>query len=234
MHFERHFLNREPPPPAAGDTVVVIDVLRSFTTVAVALANGASVVYPVLALDEAQSLGHEIDKSITIGAVVGGAPAPGFDVGNSPATLNTIALNGRPVILSTAGGVQGLHRYREQSSLYAASLVCARATAHAIARSNVQRVCFVITGEWADRDGDEDLACADYIEALLCGEPVHPAPFTERVWCSDFGRRFQTGTWPHLPLDDLRLCAAVDQYDFAMPVRRHGAGLVIHAATEPP
>ena len=38
MKFSRIYLNRLHNQPAADDTVVVIDTLRSFTTAAVALA----------------------------------------------------------------------------------------------------------------------------------------------------------------------------------------------------
>ena len=47
MKFSRVFLNRLHNQPDASDTVVVIDVLRSFTTAAVALERGAAAIYPV-------------------------------------------------------------------------------------------------------------------------------------------------------------------------------------------
>ena len=47
MRFTRLFLNRLERPPEVAETVVVIDVLRSFTTAAVALHRGAAAVYPV-------------------------------------------------------------------------------------------------------------------------------------------------------------------------------------------
>ena len=47
MKFSRVFLNRLQNQPPAHDTVVVIDVLRSFTTAAVALDRGAAAIYPV-------------------------------------------------------------------------------------------------------------------------------------------------------------------------------------------
>ena len=43
---------------------------------------------------------------------------------------------------------------------------------------------------------------ADYIEALLSGEPAIRRCFARRVRDSDFGRRFTAGTWPNLPLAD--------------------------------
>lgn len=46
MKFSRVFLNRLQNQPPAHDTVVVIDVLRSFTTAAVALDRGAAAIAP--------------------------------------------------------------------------------------------------------------------------------------------------------------------------------------------
>jgi 2-phosphosulfolactate phosphatase len=129
--------------------------------------------------------------------------------------------------MTTAAGVRGLQRFHQARRLYAASLVCARATAEAILAKGAGEVCFVITGEWVDRDGDEDVACADYIEAILRGEAVVADPFVQRVRDSDFGRRFTAGTWPNLPLADLEIAMQADLYSFAMPVRHEGGRLVI-------
>jgi 2-phosphosulfolactate phosphatase len=80
-------------------------------------------------------------------------------------------------------------------------------------------------GTWSDRDGDEDHACADLIEALLRGDDPPRAPYATRVRQSSFGRRF--GVDPHLPQADLECCAAVDRFDFALPIQRTPRGLVI-------
>jgi 2-phosphosulfolactate phosphatase len=227
MKFSRIFLNRLHNQPSASDTVVVIDVLRSFTTAAVALAHGARAIYPVEGLAMAITLRERISDPVSVGAVGGGDPAPGFDFGNSPSRLMQADLAGKNVVMSTAAGVRGLQRFRQARQLYAASLVCARATAEAIGATGAREVCFVITGEWVDRDGDEDIACADYIESLLRGENPAPEQYARRVRASDFGQRFSAGTWPHLPLADLDLAAQADLFGFAMPVRREGEHLVI-------
>ena len=227
MKFSRIFLNRLQNLHSPADTVVVIDVLRSFTTAAVALAGGARAVYPVDGVAAATALLEKISHPLSVGAVGGGDPVPGFDFGNSPAQLAHAELAGRNLVLSTAAGVRGLQRFRQARRLYAASLVCARATARAIRAAGAAEVCFVITGEWVDRNGDEDIACADYLEALLRGEQPGPEPFAQRVRDSDFGRRFGAAAWPNLPLADLELAADADRFDFAMPVRRERERLVI-------
>ena len=227
MKFSRIFLNRLQNQADAADTVVVIDVLRSFTTAAVALANGARAIYPVAEISTAAALLDKMPQAVSVGAVVGGDPMPGFDFGNSPAQLMPVDLAGKTVVLSTAAGVRGLQRFRHARQLYAASLVCARATAEAIRAAGASEVCFVITGEWVDRDGDEDIACADYIESLLRGEQPAPAQFAQRVRDSDFGRRFTAGNWPNLRPADLELCAQPDLFGFAMPVHHDDGHLII-------
>lgn len=227
MKFSRIFLNRLQDQPDAHDTVVVIDVLRSFTTAAVALERGARAIYPVEGVAAAMALCDTVPDAVSVGAVIGGDPAPGFDFGNSPSHLTTAALSGKSVVLSTAAGVRGLQRFRQARRLYAAGLVCAKATADAIGAAGAKNVCFVITGEWVDRDGDEDIACADYIESLLRGQSSEPDVFAQRVRNSDFGRRFTAGTWPNLPVADLELAMQADLYDFAMPVLREGGQLII-------
>lgn len=227
MKFSRLFLNRLHNQPNVDDTVVVIDVLRSFTTAAVALANRAQAIYPVDGVAAASALLGRLRDPVSVGAVAGGDPVPGFDFGNSPSLLLPTNLAGKTVVMSTAAGVRGLQRFRQARRIFAGSLVCARATAEAIRAAGAEEVCFVITGEWVDRDGDEDIACADYIEALLRGAPAAPESFSRRVRESDFGRRFAAGTWPNLPRADLEIAAHADRYGFAMPVRREGELLVI-------
>jgi 2-phosphosulfolactate phosphatase len=233
MRFSRLFLNRPNNQSTNADTVVVIDVLRSFTTAAVALAQGALAVYPVENPSCASNICSKIERSVTVGAVAGGAPVSGFDYGNSPCAIACVDLSGKNVVLSTVAGVRGLHLFRRARRLYAASLVCASATAQAIRESGFEEVCFVITGEWIDRDGDEDIACADYIESLLRGESKVPESFALRVRQSDFGARFAAGTWPNLPTADLEIGAQIDLFGFAMPVHDEAERLVIRRYLRP-
>ncbi|MBK6851204.1 MAG: 2-phosphosulfolactate phosphatase [Burkholderiales bacterium] len=213
--------------------VVVIDVLRSFTTSAVALAQGADEVIAVDSLEAAQALRQRDPNSLAIGALGGGAPAPGLDLGNSPSQLTGLDLRGRSCILYTAGGTRALNACGHADMVLAASLVCAGATAARLRALAPARVTLVVTGVWTDRDGDEDHACADLIEALLRGDDPPHAPFVARVHNSDFGRRFSAGDNPHLPPADLACCAGVDTFDFAMPISRRPGAMVIRRTHGP-
>ncbi len=216
MRIHRLFLNRLDGTNDDHDIVVVIDVLRSFTTAAYAFAAGARAVFPVETVSAAWRLKAQLPEAITTGALPGGDPVPDFDFGNTPTAFADLRLDERPLIQSTAAGVRGLARFCHARALFAGSLVCAHATAAAIAELDPQEVTFVITGEWVDRDGDEDIACADYLDALLRGECPAPESFEQRVRESDFGRRFGRPEYAHLPISDLALCARADRFDFAM------------------
>ncbi|AYH44044.1 2-phosphosulfolactate phosphatase [Azoarcus sp. DN11] len=227
MQIHRISLNRLVQVSHDFDAVVAIDVLRSFSTAAYAFAAGASEIHPVGTAGEADRLLDLLPDALTVGALPGGRPMPGFDLGNSPSRVQDLKLAGRPVILSTAAGVQALLRFRTAPRLFAASLVCAGATLRALRAAPLERVALITTGEWIDRDGDEDIACADYLAAGLQGEPIDREALALRVRNSDFGRRFVAGTDPALPLADLNLCMQVDRFDFAMPVTRGRYGLEI-------
>lgn len=230
MQITRVSLHRLVHGPHDFDVVVAIDVLRSFTTAAYALAGGAPEIYPVETSSEANHLLRALPHATTVGALPGGRPMPGFDFGNSPSRLRARTLAGKPVILTTAAGVRALVRFRDASRLFAASLVCAGATLRAVQSLAPQRVALITTGEWIDRDGDEDIACADYLAAGLRGESIDVRALEQRVRHSDFGRRFASGLDPALPPDDLALCAQADRFDFAMPVVRKEGRLAIVAS----
>lgn len=230
MQITQVSLQRLVHAPHHFDAVVAIDVLRSFSTAAYAFAAGASVIYPVETSAEADQLRREVPYATTIGALPGGRPMPGFDLGNSPSLVHTRPLQGRPIILTTAAGVRALVRFRDVPRLFAASLVCAGATLRALRAIGAHKVALITTGEWIDRDGDEDIACADYLAAGLRDEPIDAAALERRVRLSDFGRRFAAGLDPALPVADLELCAVTDRFDFAMPVVREQGRLAIIAS----
>lgn len=203
---------------APDDAVVVIDVLRSFTTAAYVLHAGARELLLAATPNEARDLASRCPAALMIGAIPGGFPIKGFDLGNSPAALCNASLKDRCVVLCTAGGVRGAIVARNAAVLFGGSLVCAAATARLLRRLNPPRVTLLVTGVYANRDGDEDIACAEYIMAHLRNQAPDPAPFERRVRESTFGRCFGDPSCAHLSRADMDLCAQADVFDFAMPI----------------
>jgi 2-phosphosulfolactate phosphatase len=225
MQFHRATLNtcRE-----ASGTVVVIDVLRAFSTAAYAFANGAESITLAGTVEEALALREAIPGALVMGEV-GGLPVKGFDLSNSPSELVKQDLTGRRLIQRTSHGVQGFLRSQRADHLLGGSLVCARATARFIHQLGLETVTFVLTGVEPDGSGDEDAACADYIEALLRGEQPDPALYIRRVLASVPGQIFADPARPEYPALDLDYCTAVDRFDFALPVERVKGLLVMRA-----
>jgi 2-phosphosulfolactate phosphatase len=83
-----------PHCPELHGAVVVIDVLRSFTTCAFAFAGGAIEALLVGSLAAVHALRRRYPDALAIGAVGGGAPAEGMDIGNSPSQVVRLDLGG--------------------------------------------------------------------------------------------------------------------------------------------
>jgi len=223
MQIDIVSLNKLWSPPDDLDVVVVIDVLRSFTTAAVAIRNGARSILLAEGPAAAFAARQRHPQAILIGALGGGRPVPGFDHLNSPSQIHGIDFSGRTIILSTVAGVRGVHRHATTPTVLAASLCTASATTRTILAAAPRRVALIVTGEWVDRDGDEDIACADLIRAQLECRSIDPESVRERVRQSDFGRQFGAGQSPHLPRADLDHCTALDCDDFSLKLQRIAA-----------
>ncbi len=222
--------------PSASGAVVVIDVLRAFTTAAFAFAAGAAEIVPVASVNEAFALRARFPDALLMGEVEG-LPVAGFDFGNSPAALLHEDLSGRRLIQRTSAGTQGLVASTRADALFAASAVCASATASVLQRLVLQQrahadVTFVVTGAYVGRDGDEDAACADYLEARLGGRPFDTAELVRRVRSSEAAEPFRASS-NAFPALDLELCVDVDRFDFALVVERRDGLLVMRAEAAP-
>ena len=203
----------------ASGLVVVVDVLRAFTTAAYAFNVGAAKILPVSGVEEAIQLRKTIPGSLIMGEVDGEKPA-GFDFGNSPADISALDLSRSTLIQRTSAGTQGIVRAVNADQLFAASFVVAKATAEVILRHNPTEVSFVITGESAGHDGDEDRACAEYIQAMVMNEAIDHRPYIERVGSSSAGRSFLDGSIQTVSKKDFFLSIQTDIFPFTLPVQR--------------
>jgi 2-phosphosulfolactate phosphatase len=213
-----HYTNLETCHEATG-IVIVIDVIRAFTNAAFAFSRGAKEIYPVSTVEEALKFKAEVPNSLACGEV-GGIPPEGFDFGNSPTHTNTLDLNGRILVQRTGAGTQGIVRSVKADVILAASLVVANATITHVRNESPDSVTFVITGQMEEERGDEDLACAEYFEALLQGQKPDLAPIIDRVYKSRDALFHLDPNFPEFPASDLDYCTKIDAFDFAMSVSK--------------
>ena len=145
---------------SATGTVIVIDVLRAFSTAAYAFSLGAREILLVGTVEEALSLRTQLPDSKVMGEVNGIRP-DGFDFGNSPTYLSQEDLTGTTMIQRTTAGTQGVVRSQNAEVLLAASFVVADATVQHVKELGADQVTFVITGRDSNGGGgNEDLSCA--------------------------------------------------------------------------
>jgi len=213
-----HYTTLETCHQATG-VVVVIDVIRAFTNAAFAFSRGAKEIHPVSSVKEALQFKAQTPNSLACGEV-GGLPPEGFDFGNSPTQTKALDLNGKVIAQRTGAGTQGIVCSVKAGTMLAASLVVANATVNYIRKLVPEEVTFVVTGQTEAGRGDEDLACAEYFEALLKGERPDPAPYIERVWKSRDALLHLDPNFPAFPKSDLDYCTHIDVFDFVMLVTK--------------
>ena len=198
-----------------ADAVVVIDVLRAFSTAAVAFRRGVPEIHPVLDVAEAFRR-RDLDPALVLMGETECHPVPGFDLGNSPVAASGFPFGGRRAVQRTTAGTRGLVTCAAAHSLWAASFLVAGATVSAIRATGARRVAFVITGTVHYGSADEDLACAEWMSGLLRGRSAPVAPFLRRVQDSVAARTFLDPASPlHAPAD-VDFCADAAGYPFAM------------------
>jgi 2-phosphosulfolactate phosphatase len=98
--------------------VVVIDVLRSSTTIAVALQNGAREIIPVASIESAVKISGSLFGEVTLrGGERNGKIIDGFNLGNSPTEYSYSTVGGKSIIYCTTNGSVAMHKSRYARNL---------------------------------------------------------------------------------------------------------------------
>jgi 2-phosphosulfolactate phosphatase len=209
------------------DLVVVIDVLRAFTTAAYLFHAGVKEIYPVSTVHEAFNLRKDLPDCLIVGEV-NGIKVQGFDFANSPSEIELVNLCERHVILRTSAGTQGVIQASDAQTILAVALTNVSATIKYIRRLSPSDVTLLQTGLFPNENwGDEDVACADTIENMLLGKVVDWSSIMSRVCLSRSGLHYD-GTLPDFPPRDLEMALKFDCFNFAMVVEKRDKLLIMH------
>ena len=218
---------------AAVGPVVVVDVLRAFTTAAYAFGAGARRIWLVRSVDEALAMKASRPGTLAMGEDRG-RRIPGFDFSNSPAEVAAADLAGRDLVQRTSAGTRGVVAASSAARRWCASLVCASATAAAVNESGLGDPTYVITG-WRDEQhpGEDDQQTARLVERVRTGEPVR-AEETARAVAGSREAAVTLGLGPgHVDPRDIELATRVDAFGFAMEARQGANGLELTARRAP-
>jgi 2-phosphosulfolactate phosphatase len=217
----------------AGVAAVMIDTVRASTTIVTALAHGARAVLPVATPEDARlAVARGVDGPPLLGGERGGAPPPGFALGNSPAEYAGPHVAGHIVVFTTTNGTRALLALAGARAVAVGGFVNAEAVSRWAAEQGGD-VVFVCAGELG-RFCLEDAACAGLlVTRLRAHRPDAPltdgaraAALLHAAYADRLDRMLADAAWART-LDaqgrgaDLPLCVAVDAYR-SVPVWREG------------
>lgn len=149
--------------------VVVIDVLRSSTTIATALRNGAREIIPVDSIEKAVKVSGSLFGDVTLrGGERNGRMIQGFNLGNSPAEYTEAVVKGKSIIFCTTNGSVALSKSRHAKNLVVGAFVNMSAVVEFMA-SLREDVILVCAGRPLSLGGFslEDTVCAGMMVAGL-------------------------------------------------------------------
>ena len=216
-----------------GRSVVVVDVLRSSTTIAWALKSGAAKVIPVESVEEAIRLASTLDaKTLLLCGERDGSKVSGFDLGNSPHEYTRERVEGKTLVFASTNAsplMAGVLAGHDQRLLAYVNL-SAVADSLMRERADVAIVCAGRNGRFSL----EDAACAGALTRRLAGtsaglalnDAAEMAAEYDRVHGHDpeaILRRSEHGRYL-IELgfeEDLPVCSAVDTVPI-VPLLRDG------------
>ena len=184
--------------------VVVIDVLRAFTTAVYAAERGASAILLAGDVAAAQSLRTSLTRALILSD---GARRDDVDLVNSPALIRSAPVNGRPLVMTTTNGTRAALEVCADVLLLCASFVNAAATAALITDLGIAEVTYIASG---GPGAAEDIACGEYIAALVADPDAAADRYLDRVresaaWAT-LERRVAEGDSGVHP-EDVAICA---------------------------
>ncbi|MBI70454.1 MAG: 2-phosphosulfolactate phosphatase [Gemmatimonadetes bacterium] len=146
-------------------SVVIIDVLRTGSSIVQAMANGAQEIYPRVSTEEAIKLASSLGREDSMLCGTSGyTMTEGFDLGNSPAEFVPEKVDGKRLVMSTTNGMRVFDLVDDSPSVLVCSFMNVKAVAKAVSGENSLAVVCV------GAEGDvslEDTVCAGlFIECV--------------------------------------------------------------------
>ena len=213
-----------------NQTVVVIDVLRTGSSIVQAMANGAQEIYPVGSTGEALKLASSLgrDDSVLCGSSRY-STADGFDIGNSPTEFISEKIAEKRLVMTTTNGTPVFDFVDDSFS----ALICCFLNLGAIVQevSGSKSLTVVCAGSEGNASL-EDTVCAGILLERLSEEyevdlVLNDAGKLARVLGPYFevNKEFLAGTERGKKLreegfeDDLDLCSQLDVYSVVPEMR---------------
>ncbi|MBI3189913.1 MAG: 2-phosphosulfolactate phosphatase [Ignavibacteriales bacterium] len=225
-HIEVHFTPASVDEESlTGKNVVVIDVLRSASTIVVALTNGAREIIPVGDMESGYKVFSNLTREVTLRCGErNGKMIEGFDLGNSPLTFTEEKVKGKSIVMLTTNGTAAMVKARYAKNLLVASFVNLTSVVNLIKSWNSD-VVIVCSGQ-DNNFSLEDTICAGKIvaelllenEKLLLDDSARSAVALDKTFGtnvlkmmkhSDHGKQLSEIGFE----EDLQFCAQLDTFN---------------------
>src|SRR3989304_1787715 len=166
--------------------VIVIDVLRSSTTVVTALQNGAREIIPVGSIESAVKISGSLFGDVTLrGGERNGKMIQGFNLGNSPLEYTESTVKGKSIIFCTTNGSVAMYKSRFAQNLAVGSFVNMSRVIEFIREvgSDFLLICSGRANSFSNFSL-EDAVCAGMMVQSLAGGKGSPLELTDSALAS--------------------------------------------------
>jgi 2-phosphosulfolactate phosphatase len=173
-------------------TCVVLDILRSTTSMLTALANGAEAIIPVAEIAEAVAIKQRQPEVLLAGERNGlriRADQSGgieFDFGNSPREFLPDKVRGKTIVMTTTNGTRALRASAKAETVLIGSFLNLRAISNFIRRELPPNLLLVCSGTCEQAALEDTLAAGALCERLwplyAGGEVADSAEIARRVY----------------------------------------------------
>lgn len=203
----------------AKGLTVIIDVFRAFSVECYAIDSGAAKIIAVGEVAEAFELKKKYIKAVLVGER-DEKKIKGFDFGNSPTEIIKADLAGKTVVHTTTAGTNGIVNASKADLILTGSFVNASAVARYIMAAAPAHVSLVAMGYRAKESAEEDLLCAEYIEALIKGREVDFEQKVADLRLTSGKRFFTTENIDFSPPTDFFLCTMTNRFNFVLKAQK--------------
>jgi 2-phosphosulfolactate phosphatase len=196
------------------ELIVVIDVLRAFTTACYAIKSNPKDYIIVPDIDSAYKLKRENADYILIGER-DGVNIPGFDYGNSPMEIKGVDFSNRTIVHTTTLGTQGvINALRYTKEVITGSFVNAKAIINFLKKVNPNTVYLFSTNGLTD--GNEDVMLAKYIKGYFENKPLDINNIRENLMKHESGIRYLVNPKTKYSKRDFFLALELDKFNFVL------------------
>jgi len=205
---------------AKDKLVVVIDVLRAFTTACYVMNNNPKDYIIVSDLSQAYELKKENPDYILMGER-DGKNLPGFDYGNSPAEIKNLDFSGKTIVQTTTLGTKGVvSALKHTKEIITGSFTNAKAIINYIKKENPKIVYLFCTD--SRPNDNEDLMLAKYIKGYFENKMLDINVIRENLIKQS--QLIKSGVWylfnskGKYAKSDFSLALEPDKFDFVMKI----------------